>query len=288
MVEDFDQRFSRFRADSEVSRFNQRAGSRQEVSSDFVDLLTASLRAAERSGSTLNPLILPSLQRFGYVESFHPSPDKQHDDAFTDRHIHDVSEILIEDHTVSIPAAAALDLAGIAKGFLGDRLATWLQTQQLVGFWVALGGDVVAKGSGQDNLQWCVEIESALTPDQTIARVASRMGETLCVATSGVLKRRGVHNGKAWHHLIDPQTGKPAETDVLSASVVAADLETADAAASCIVIAGSDRMKDVLTRFEIEDVLLQIRRSDGSHDVLCHGARFESSESQTADGERHA
>ncbi len=245
-VEDFDERFSRFRAESELSRFNKRAGSRQEVSEEFRALLSATLRSAKQSGDILNPLVLPLLQRAGYVDSFHPHEKKQRDDAYKDRQLHAVSEINMTDSFVSIPASAALDLAVIAKGYLGDRLGDVLKKKRLDGFWIALGGDVVAWGRGPEKESWHVEIESATDPEKTVARIESSEGKLLCVATSGTLKRRGMHEGRSWHHLIDPESGKPAETDIVSASVVAENLETADAAASCIVIGGSDRIDNVL------------------------------------------
>jgi thiamine biosynthesis lipoprotein len=116
----------------------------------------------------------------------------------------------------------AVDLGGVGKGWLADRLCERLEDAA-----VNLGGDLRAMGDGPNGVGWTV----GLCDDSA---VCLRDGG---VATSGIEGRRW----RGGHHLVDPRTGLPAATDLLAVSVVAADAETAETLAKAAALLGSAR-----------------------------------------------
>jgi len=101
---------------------------------------------------------------------------------------------------------------------------------------VDAGGDIAVSGSQRDGSPWVIGVADPLHPGENLAILrVGRRG----VATSGRDYRRWKLDGGWQHHIIDPRTGKPAETDVLSATVVALNVMEAEIAAKLVLILGS-------------------------------------------------
>lgn len=256
-IESFEQRFSRFRPDSELTQFNERAGNVTDVSDEFKALLTASKRMSVETNGTYNPFVLPALQQAGYKGSW-PSPDKLAGASdFSARKVVPSSELLIMRHAACIPAGTALDFGGIGKGYLLDELVKLLKTADTTGYWLSLGGDIACAGFDLDNTPWAVGVQHATDLDSTVATIKNTDGKPLFIATSGVTKRRGYGANGAWHHLIDPRTGKPATTDILTVTVSATSGVDADVFAKTIVINGGDQAKTLEQSDRIQAYVLQ-------------------------------
>ena len=253
----FERQFSRFLPDSELTRFNQQSGRRTAVSPSFARLLRAAKSLAEQTDGLYNPFVLPALQRAGYLGSW-PKPEADLAATnFTARKLVTVSELDIGDSWAKIPETAALDFGGIGKGYLLDELAKMLDTQKLTGYWLSLGGDIICSGHDLDNRQWQVTVQSAVELDKNVQTIANQQGHKLAIATSGVTKRQGIKNGQAWHHIIDPRTGQPADTNILTVTVTAEKAANADVYAKCIVIAGAEQAEKYKTAGVIKLFLLQ-------------------------------
>jgi thiamine biosynthesis lipoprotein len=234
LFESMEQRFSRFRPDSELSLLNLSAGSPFAISQEFLDLLTASIAEAEATGGLFDPLVLPQLQAAGYRESF---------DSLRDRV--QVCQILggcptyrdIEisgDGTVTIPAGSGLDFGGFAKGWTVDQAARLMPQD---GNWcINAGGDLLAQGGGPDGYGWIVGVEDPLAPGRDVAllRVCD-----CAVATSSTRRRRWATDEGFAHHLIDPRTGRPSETDLASVTVVSSSVARAEVEAKRLILLGS-------------------------------------------------
>ncbi|HEY8998778.1 MAG TPA: FAD:protein FMN transferase [Candidatus Saccharimonadales bacterium] len=261
-IQRFEARFSRFLPESELSHFNQVAGERQRVSKEFLELLVATKKMAALTDGLYNPFVLPALQRAGYKGSW-PQP------AVGDPHVNyeqrgaaDWTEIVIGEAWAQIPEQSALDFGGIGKGYLLDELAAWLRKKEVSNFWMSLGGDILCSGYDVDGSAWQIAIQSAIA-DQTVANVTND-GKPLAVATSGVTKRKGVGASGAWHHIIDPRTGKPATTDILTATVCNEEATKADVFAKCLVIVGSEAAKQLAQSLEMRGAFIQVALPDGT------------------------
>ncbi|HXA30129.1 MAG TPA: FAD:protein FMN transferase [Candidatus Angelobacter sp.] len=219
----FEARLTRFRPDSELSRFNAAAGARVAVSPLLEELLRTCLDAHALTGGLVNAAVLPSLLAAGYDRSI----EKLRRDATTARAtvatgpapaLPDVLDV--GDGWARLAPGCAVDLGGVGKGWLADRLAERLDNAA-----VNLGGDVAVQGDGPEGGGWTVGLCDRWA-------VALRSGG---VATSGTTARRWATG----HHLIDPRSGRPSQTDVLEASVVAADAATAEALGKAAILLGT-------------------------------------------------
>lgn len=256
-ITSFERRFSRFLPESELTAFNSNAGNDTSVSATFIELLHACMQIAEATDGLYNPFILPALQKAGYKGSW-PSPQNLAGASdFSDRQVVPYTELQISTHSACIPANSALDFGGIGKGYLLDKLCDDLRPRQLHGYWISLGGDIACRGYDLDNQPWAVYVQHASIPDRMIGTLTNTGGSPLFIATSGVTKRRGENSQGSWHHIINPQTGLPADTAVLTATVTATSGVKADVYAKTIVIAGKQQARKLKDVGEIRSFILQ-------------------------------
>ena len=193
-------RLTRFSPTSELSRFNDSAGSWAEVSPLLESLLRECLRAYDVSGGLVNAAVLPALLAAGYTRTFSEGPTEVTMSVVPPA----LPEVLeVRAGEARLRQGASIDLGGIAKGWLADRLAADLGPNALVN----LCGDLYAHGGGEGGDGWPVGMggKTVLLAD---------MG----VATSGTRKRSW---GPDLHPLIDPRTGLPSQSDLAEASVIA-------------------------------------------------------------------
>jgi thiamine biosynthesis lipoprotein len=187
---------TRFSDYSEVSLLNARAGEWSPVSSETEDVLRASLRAYEFSFGLVNAAVLPSMRAIGYTRSLAEGPSVAVLECA--RPLVPLPEVLeVRRGEARVAPGAGIDLGGIAKGWMADRLCEMLGPHSLAN----LGGDLHAAG------EWPVAVGG-------VALLLRDQG----AATSSVRRRR-------WgdvHHLIDPRTGLPSRTGLDEVSVVAA------------------------------------------------------------------
>jgi thiamine biosynthesis lipoprotein len=236
----WEQRLSRFRPDSELNRLNLSAGRDVGISSVMQEVLHSALRAARVSGGMVTPTVLGALEAAGYDRSF----DELLDDApegirtVRDRATNAISTPAVElnthTRTVRLASGTRLDLGGIAKGWAADRAVHHLR--RLGPALVNAGGDIAVSAPMKDGEPWSVGVTDPFDSEQNIDIMLLYQGG---VATSGRDHRRWMKD-KLWqHHIIDPRSGLPAQTDVLTATVVAPSAQAAEIAAKVVFIAGS-------------------------------------------------
>lgn len=237
-------RLTRFDPASELSRFNTGAGQWCDVSPEMHDLLSGALRAFEESGGLVNVAVLPALFAAGYDRTFedvgagtfsqwvpvlrhqiddgcHRSDDRSHVSFLKGPPLplNDVLELRAG--AARLAPGAAIDLGGIAKGWIADRAVERMGPNSLAN----CGGDLYARGGGPDGDGWPVAFA-----DRTL------LLQDRGAATSGTTKRRW---GAGLHHLIDPRTGAPALTDLSEVSVLADTASHAEVFAKTALLLGS-------------------------------------------------
>jgi thiamine biosynthesis lipoprotein len=126
-----------------------------------------------------------------------------------------------------------LDLGGIGKGLAVDAAREVLAP--LGDFVIDAGGDILASGNGPDGNGWLIAVGHPRSPEVELARVTLR---DEAIATSSVVKRRWRRGGAEKHHIIDPRSGEPAETDCIAVSVIAPSAVEADVYAKCALVLG--------------------------------------------------
>jgi thiamine biosynthesis lipoprotein len=239
---DWEQRLSRFRGDSELMWLNGHTGTLVQVSEVLWDVIQTALQAAQRSQGLVTPTLLAQLELAGYDRSFDCQPPASDDGSRRERAARrawraaEWNEIAWRpsDRTVRLPPGVRLDLGGIAKGWAADRAA-----HQLGAYAPALvdaGGDIAVSGPLASGQPWPIEVADPFDRDGQLELLMLPAGG---VATSGRDYRRWRQDDVWQHHILDPRTGCPAVTDVLSATVIAPTTREAETAAKVVLIRGS-------------------------------------------------
>ena len=219
---------SRFRPDSELSRLN--ASGRLAVGDDLLRLTQLALAARERTAGRFDPTVHNALAAAGY--------DRSIELVRAGSRSHGTRAVPASGGRVTVDAAAgvielepgyALDLGGIAKGYAADSACRLLAAAGAC--LVNAGGDIAVSGPPADG-SWPVGVETARAP----LVLALTEG---ALATSGTEGRRWRHDGRELHHLIDPRTSRPAETDLCRVTVAAPAAVDAEVEAKALLLAGA-------------------------------------------------
>jgi thiamine biosynthesis lipoprotein len=217
---------SRFRFDSELSRLN-RAG-RLEAGPELLEVTWLALEARDRSNGRFDPTIHDAIVAAGYDRTFESlaqeGPAHTADAPSCRGHV----EIDETTATIELEEGVHLDFGGIGKGYAVDRASALLRGSGPC--LVNAGGDLAVQGQPRNGC-WPIGVE---TPEGTISLAL----EGGALATSGRDRRRWRRDGKERHHLIDPATGKPSESDLLRVSVAAPTVVEAEVLAKSLFLAG--------------------------------------------------
>lgn len=240
--------WSRFVPTSDISRLNARAGEFVRVSPETIALITRAREAWRMSGGAFDPTVLGSVIRAGYDRSFeHVIAAPTEGRSLLRPGIEDLE---ISGTSVRLAQESGFDPGGIGKGLAADIVAAELMASGADGACVNLGGDVRVIGDAPADGPWTVAVEHpwAAAP---IAQLGLAAG---AVATSTTLRRRWEIGGTMRHHLIDPQTGLPSDSDLTFVTVVAADAASAEVLAKTVLLAGSAHAFDILGGTGVEAI----------------------------------
>ena len=232
---------SRFRPDSEVCSLARAAGERVAVSPVLADLVEAALGAARYTDGDVDPTVGRALVDLGYdrdigdigaigaVGAVGAStvrlasvsvPARWTDVDFDGRHIR-------------MPAGTLLDLGATAKAVAADRCARRAHAATGAGVLVNLGGDIATAGSAPEG-GWQITVQDV--DDDPASRVA--IGGDAGLATSSTRRRQWWRAGEAYHHIVDPRTGAPADPVWSSVSVAAHTCLAANTVSTASIVRG--------------------------------------------------
>ena len=256
----WEQSLSRFRQDSELSKLNQSMGMMQTVSPVLWDVFLLSLEVAGRSSGLINPLVLDALLQAGYSQSFEkmkPSDNGNHSTPRSPIPTVDGLHWDASSRAIQLAPNTHLDFGGIAKGWAAQTAMNKLKIY--APSLVDAGGDIAISGWRADGKPWLIAIADPRQPGEQLGMLqVGRCG----IATSGTDYRRW-KTGSDWqHHIIDPRSGKPAETDVLSVTAVAPTVIEAEMAAKVVLISGSQHGLEWLDKQPLIEGLVVLE--DGS------------------------
>lgn len=233
-----DRTMTRFDDGSEVGRANlEAAGRAVPVSHGTAEVVAAALTWADASRGRFDPTLgrAAALWDVGH-RSAPPTPDELRALEGGLYRSLELGRSKGEPVVVYHDPAVQLDLGGIAKGYGVDRAARALREWGITDALVNVGGDLYALGVSEDGDPWEVGVRD---PDDASKLAATFRITDRAVATSGDYEQYFEHDGRRYHHLLDPSTGEPRRTPVRSVTVAADRCMTADAAGTAVF--GQDR-----------------------------------------------
>ncbi|MDQ1437497.1 MAG: FAD:protein transferase [Acidimicrobiaceae bacterium] len=247
-IEDLEQRWSRFLPDSEVTRLSRQSGSPVHVSAETTELVQRAKEGWAMSGGLFDPTVLGDVVRAGYDRTFDLLASEPSHDRPTSALRLGAEDIEVTADIVRLPPSTGFDPGGIGKGLAADIVVAELLAAGATGACVSLGGDVRVGGDGigahadAADRGWTVAIEHAHHAEP-VALIGLADG---AVATSTTLVRRWQSVDGTRHHLIDPHTGLPSDTDLTHATVVAGQAWAAEVLAKAVLLRGSLHPFDIL------------------------------------------
>lgn len=218
---------SRFRADSELSRLN--SDGTLAAGPELLRVVELALAARERTGGRFDITVHDALVAAGYDRSFElvPAVDAR-PVLFPVQH---TAGVRVRDGVIRLDDGVRLDLGGIGKGYACERAAEILATAGPC--LVNAGGDIASRAGA-----WTVSVETAAEP------LTLELSGSSALATSGRDHRRWRRAGRELHHLIDPATRLPSESDLLRVTAMAHDAVDAEVAAKALFLAGADAARE--------------------------------------------
>jgi len=258
LVEELEGLFSITIEGSDVWRINNAGGEPVEVDERTIEVIKAGLEFAELSDGMFDITIgrLTQLWDFGAVDddtqplqSRVPNVEELEEalrtitQGYTNAN---TSEDVVPGITISTSNTiqltnpdAWIDLGAIAKGFIADTVAEFLVEQGVSGAVINLGGDIVAVGNRQDGSPWQIALQSPF--DDSSEWIGVVGASDVAVVASGIYERQFEEDGIIYHHILDPTTGMPVITDVVSAIIISENALIGEGLSTIAVLVGSER-----------------------------------------------
>ena len=244
LCEKYESLFSRTIEGSDIWRINNSQGSPVVVERQTAELIQTGLEYGAFSGGLFDITIgrLSSLWDFNNQPAV-PSPA----DLAAALNSVDYRQVLVAGTSIQLNNAEAwLDLGGIAKGYIADQLAAFLKERGIESAVIDLGGNIVTIGVKPDGKLWHIGVEQPFSEHSKIIGSLA-IGEA-SIVTSGIYERQFIENGELYHHILNPASGMPAESDVISATIVSESSAVGDALSTITILLGSEKAATLLAQ----------------------------------------
>lgn len=222
---------------SDISKINSSGGRSTTVSKETANLIEKSKNLSKETKGTFDITVYPLVKLWGFYTGDYFVPETQ-----------DIQKVLpfigyenikIESSNVTINKNMGIDLGAIAKGYLGDALKDILIENGAKSAIISLGGNVTLVGEKHGGRPWSVAIRSPFAEKEVICSLSLSGGKS--VVTSGGYERFFEKNGKVYHHIIDPKTGMPAQSDLASVTIIGEDGAVCDVFSTALFVMGKEK-----------------------------------------------
>ncbi len=237
---------------SDVYRINHAGGETVTVDPETWTILSRAKEMNRKTGGAFSVTIAPLTAQWDFTGGTHRMPTEAERLAALPL-VDDEKLLLGENNTVKLPAGMEVDLGGIAKGYIADQIAQLLRGK-VSGAIINLGGNVYVIGHKPDGSPFKVGIQDP--SDATGQALAAVAATDVSVVTSGIYERGFTLDGVRYHHILDPKTGLPADSDLASASILLESSMDADALATACIVLGSQEAMALLNAEGLRGVLI--------------------------------
>jgi len=160
-------------------------------------------------------------------------------------------KVKIEGGKIFLKDAVQLDMGAVGKGIACDEVKKLLiQRQEVTGAVISIGGSILVFGEKPDGSPWKIGIQHPREPEQSIAIL--KIPTNMVVSTSGDYERYVEKDGKRYHHIMDPATGYPADSGVISVTVVSESGILSDALSTACYVLGKEKGIELAEIFGVE------------------------------------
>lgn len=249
---------SRFQPESDISRLNRSAGvKREKISYETYEILSRATECSAISQGLFDITVGPLADLWNYKHAFEPPTNNKIGLVLLLVNYNDLELDAVQKTAGLKNSGQSVDLGGIGKGFASDRFMEIFQEYGVASAFSNIGGNVSTLGNKPDGSPWCVGIRhprlNGLIGAVTVTGKA--------VVTSGDYERYFLDKeGRRFHHILNPITGYPAESGLVSVTVVTESAMTADALSTAVFVAGLERGLALIEKYpRAEAVLLDAK-----------------------------
>ena len=254
----YEQLLSRTIPESDVGRINAAEGKTVTVDAETADILRRALEISDMTGHAFSVTIAPLTTLWDFSGGTERVPTEE--ERLAALPLVDDGQLKVEGNEVTLPAGMMIDLGGIAKGYIADELAKMCEGR-CTGALLNFGGNVYVVGQKPDGSLFRVGVRDPKDTGSSLAVISMGQGT---VVTSGVYERCFEKDGVFYHHILDPETGLPAETDLTSATIVGQSSMDADAMATALIVMGREKALAFCEEHQVEAMFI-----DGEDNVTC-------------------
>ena len=239
--EELEKVFDALGENSEVYRFNNRISRDFKVSSTLNAALTKALLAYDITDGAFDISVMPLLSLWGFDNGNYGLP--KHGDIENALKSVGSKKLTLSGGVLSADADVKISMGGIAKGFFGDELIKNFKDSGVTAVF-SLGGNIVTLGQKKDGSPFSIAIKDPKNDSATFCTV--KVGGETSVVTSGGYERYFEYEGKKYHHILDPKTGYPAESGILSVTVIGKDGALCDAFSTGLFVLGREKAAEIM------------------------------------------
>jgi len=259
---DYEKILSKTIAGSDVWNINHAQGRAVEVSEDTAQIIAMANRVSEMTGGIFDITVAPAVALWDFTGNSAALPEASALEEAVK--LIDYTKIQIDGNTVTLPNGMAIDLGGIAKGYIADRVVDYLRENGVESALVNLGGNVVTLGEKPEGV-WKIGIQDPQS-DSSEAKLMIT-GNDLSIVTSGVYERGFTLDGVRYHHILDTKTGWPVQNGVASLTILTEKSFLADALSTAVFVLGVEDGLDFVNAYDgVEAIFI-------TDDGTCHYSR---------------
>lgn len=262
LLNELEQRWSRFLPTSDLSRINASAGTSVHVHWSTRDVLLFAVAAWRATDGAFDPTVHAAIEAYGYNKSFEKlASTPRLNSVLPVGPTPGCDGIVIDADacTVRVPHGVSLDLGGIGKGYAADVIVAALRSEGAHGAMVNIGGDIRVDGEPPIDDTWDIQIENSFDEHRPLGHLRIIDG---AAATSSPLVRRWARGAQSVHHMFDPRVGGPSKSGIAQVTVLAGAGWWAEALTKAVVVGGADAALATIARL-----------GAGSHAVLVRDDR---------------
>lgn len=220
---------------STVYALNHAQGQPVEVSPMIVTMLETAQAVYAQTRGALDLTVYPIVKAWGFIDSQHTIPSRE--ELLQLQTVPCFDQVTVHDSAVTSPPGTQLSFGAVAKGAMAQQAAEILKEQGVESAFLSLGGNVQTIGNKPDGSKWRIGVQdpNRLTDYLGVLTIGEQ-----AVVTSGSYQRYFEADGIRYHHIIDPATAAPADSGLVSVTIICPSGTMADSLSTAMFILGVD------------------------------------------------
>ena len=248
-VEELEDKLSVFREGSDVYKINKYK--KATVSPETIDVIKRSFEISRITEGAFDITCKPLINLYKKCGKEKRLPSKK-EIKETLKKIN-WKDVKITGNEVVLKKGMEIDLGGIAKGYIVDKIVEFLKMKGIKNGLVNAGGDIYCWGKNPEGKRWIIGIRNPFYKDRIIGKISlTEKG----IATSGDYEQYIKIKGKKFSHIVNPKTGKTVQNFPVSLTVIAPDCTTADGLATGFFVSGIKKAVEIANKIKEVEVLI--------------------------------